>query len=61
MGGVGGRDGEVEFEEAGGEGGVGGAGEEDVELGEIIGVWGVSGEEVVGWEGLAVEGGVVGC
>lgn len=51
--GVVGRDGEVEFPDAGGEGGVEGAGEEDVEGGEGVGVGG-GGEEVVWWEGVVV-------
>lgn len=45
---------EVKFEDAGGKGGVGWAGEEDVKAGEVVGGRGVRGEEVVGWEGLAV-------
>lgn len=43
------RDSEVEFPDACGEGGVEGPSEEDVELGEVVGVVGVGREEVVWW------------
>ena len=55
-----GRDGQVEFPDAGGEGGVERAGEEDVEVGERVGVGG-GWEEVVWGEGVVVEDAVVGC
>jgi len=50
----------VEFPDAGGEGGVERAGEEDVEVGERVGVGG-GWEEVVWGEGVVVEDAVVGC
>ena len=36
------------------------AGQEDVELGQIVAVGAVEGKEVVGWERLAVQGAMVG-
>lgn len=52
--------GQVELPYACHERGVCRAGKENVELGQIVAVGAVEGEEVVGWERLAVEGAVVG-
>jgi len=59
--GVVGGDVEVEFEDAGRERGVRWAGEEDVQLGQVVGVGIVGREEVVWRERLAVQRAVVCC
>lgn len=51
----------MQFPDSGGEGRVGGAGKEYVELGQVVDV-GVAGcEEVVGWERLVLQGALVCC
>lgn len=49
----------MQLPDSGGEGRVGRSGEENVELGQVVGVAGAGREEVVWWEWLGVQSALV--